>query len=181
MPGNDSQRGYSLLELLAVLVLMATVAATVMPRFIGTGTTDTQAAARTLAAGLRRARSQAIQHSHTASLTLDVQRREFELSFEDRTRKLPRGVRLKLFTARSAVETAERGAIRFFPDGGSTGGRITVAGPNKEILVDVDWLTGRVSVLTGGMTSVQKTVGVLRRPDVYAAIGTGLAGAISWQ
>lgn len=143
------RRGFSLLELLAVLVLMGTVAVTVLPQFTKTGGAEVQAAARSLAAGLRRARSQAIQHNLPQSLTLDVERRTFELSFEPRARKLPEGLDLKLFTARSAVESAARGAIRFFADGGSTGGRITVRGPGREILVDVDWLTGRVRLLEG--------------------------------
>ena len=38
------------------------------------------------------------------------------------------------------------GAIRFYPDGSSTGGRITVASGERKYLVDVDWLTGRVSI-----------------------------------
>lgn len=169
MVRSDRSPGFSLLELLVVLVLMSVVAATVIPGLVATGTTDTQAAARTLAAGLRRARSQAIQHSHPQSLTLDVQRREFELSFENRARKLPPGIDLTLFTARSALESAERGAIRFFPDGGSTGGRITVRGPNTETRVDVDWLTGRVSILAGGRTTARSARIPRGNADVYAA------------
>ena len=36
--------------------------------------------------------------------------------------------------------------IRFYSDGSSTGGRITVASGERKYLVDVDWLTGRVSI-----------------------------------
>jgi general secretion pathway protein H len=36
--------------------------------------------------------------------------------------------------------------IRFLPDGSSTGGRITVAVGEFEQLIDVDWVTGRVTV-----------------------------------
>ncbi len=46
--------------------------------------------------------------------------------------------------------TSKRGAIRFYPDGSSTGGRITVASGERKFLVDVDWLTGRVSIKEGG-------------------------------
>lgn len=179
MTGDDNSNGFSLLELLAVLVLMAIVAATVMPQFIGKGGTEAQAAARTLAAGLQRARSQAIQYGRTQSLILDVQQREFELSFETRPRKLPAAIELKLFTARSTLETAERGAIRFFPDGGSTGGRITVSGSGHEILVDVDWLTGRVSILKGANTLKQTTGTAPRVADVDMAAGPRTASALS--
>ena len=39
------------------------------------------------------------------------------------------------------------GSIRFYPDGGSNGGRITVASGARKFDVDVDWLTGRVAIL----------------------------------
>lgn len=139
--------GFSLLELLAVLAIMGAILVTVMPALLSTGGAELRTTARTLAAGLRRARSQAIQQHRTQSLTVDVNRREFELSFEGRTRKLPDGIDLKLFTARSAIESEGRGAIRFFADGGSTGGRITVSNPRSALLVDVDWLSGQVRIL----------------------------------
>ena len=37
--------------------------------------------------------------------------------------------------------------LRFVPDGGSNGGRITVASGARKFDVDVDWLTGRVAIL----------------------------------
>jgi len=53
---------------------------------------------------------------------------------------------LKLYAAQSEVSSERRGSIRFYPDGSSTGGRITVAAGERKYLVDVDWLTGRVSI-----------------------------------
>ena len=44
------------------------------------------------------------------------------------------------------MSSDKRGAIRFYPDGSSTGGRITVSSGERKFLVDVDWLTGRVSI-----------------------------------
>ena len=57
---------------------------------------------------------------------------------------------LKLYTAQSEIVDDRRGAIRFYPDGSSTGGRVTVAAGERRLLVDVDWLTGRVSIKEGG-------------------------------
>lgn len=141
------RRGFTLIELLAVLVLLTAVTALVAPAFLKTGGVEVQSAARTLAAGLRRARSQAIQRNTVEALSLDVERREFALSFEGRARKLPGDIELFLYTARSALESETRGAIRFFPDGGSTGGRITVKRGSRKIHVDVDWIGGRVRIL----------------------------------
>lgn len=146
MNGPRRAGGFSLLELLAVLVVMAAVVATVAPAFVKTGGTEVEAAARTLAAGLRRARSQAIQHHRPQSLVLDVEQRTFRLSFEDRSRGLPHGIALKMVTAQEALESTERGAIRFYSNGGSSGGQITVSGGVRELVVDVDWLNGRVRI-----------------------------------
>ena len=41
------------------------------------------------------------------------------------------------------------GSIRFYPDGGSNGGRITLGAGDLKYEVDVDWLTGRVAIVTG--------------------------------
>ncbi len=60
---------------------------------------------------------------------------------------LPRDVELKLFTAQKDLVDDKVGSIRFFPDGGSNGGRITVASGERKFEVDVDWLTGRVAIL----------------------------------
>ena len=59
---------------------------------------------------------------------------------------LPRELELKLYTAQQEVASERKGAIRFYPDGSSTGGRITVASGERKFLVDVDWLTGRVTI-----------------------------------
>jgi len=60
--------------------------------------------------------------------------------------ELPKGIDLKLYTAQSEVTSERKGGIRFYPDGSSTGGRITLSAGERKYLVDVDWLTGRVSI-----------------------------------
>ncbi len=39
-----------------------------------------------------------------------------------------------------------RGGIRFYPDGSSTGGRVTLSLEGLQMRVDVEWLTGRVRI-----------------------------------
>ena len=60
---------------------------------------------------------------------------------------LPKQVELKLFTAQSDIADEKTGAIRFYPDGGANGGRMTIAAGERKYEVDVDWLTGRVAIL----------------------------------
>ena len=81
-----------------------------------------------------------------AVLMLDVEARQYTLAGETEPKDLPRNIELKLFTAQSEIQAENKGAIRFYPDGSSTGGRITVMGGERQYLVDVDWLTGRVSI-----------------------------------
>ena len=148
--GRRAAGGFTLLELMAVLLVLAAVLAVSLPsitRPAGGSSTELRAAARTVAAGLRQTRDRAITASRAAVMEFDVESRRIRLG--SRTRQLPRWVRLGLFTARSERIDATRGTIRFFPDGSSTGGRAMLATDNRSLSVDVDWLTGRVSVLQG--------------------------------
>lgn len=113
----------------------------------GVSGTELKASARQLAAGLRRARSDAVARRQETFMTLDVEGRQFQLSGDQRVYRLPKSVSVQLFTAQSELVHASAGAIRFFPDGGSTGGRITVTSLQRKYDVDVNWLTGQVAIL----------------------------------
>lgn len=140
-------RGFTLLEVLVVLVIGALAYAVILAAPLrGASSADLKSAARTLAAGLRQAQAIAMSTRRDALLTVDVEGREFSVSGDPTVRQLPSALELKLFTAQSEVTSERRGAIRFYPDGSSTGGRITVASGERKYLVDVDWLTGRVEI-----------------------------------
>lgn len=137
----------TLLEILIVLALMAIATAFVFPMFGGpVSTSELRASARSLAAGLRFARSEAVSRRRETFLTLDVEGKRFKVDDDPREHALPKRVQLKLFTAQNDLVSDKVGAIRFYPDGGSNGGRITVASGTRKFDVDVDWLTGRVAI-----------------------------------
>lgn len=141
------QRGVTLLELLIVLAIMAIVAAFTIPMFGGPlSTSELRLAARELAAGLRLAQSEAVSQRRETFLVLDVAGKRFKVDNDPREHKLPDKAELKLFTAQNDLVSDAVGAIRFFPDGGSNGGRITVASGTRKFDVDIDWLTGRVAI-----------------------------------
>lgn len=144
---RPSTAGFTLLELLAVLLILALVTALVVPSLGGGASVEIKSAALSLAAGLRQTRNHALNENRPAVLALDVNKREFQLPGEPRARKLPQEIEISLFTARSERLDEYRAGIRFFPDGSSTGGRITLTTDAMRYLVDVDWLTGRVSVI----------------------------------
>ncbi len=146
--GSACQAGFTLIELLVVLVIMA-MAYTLASPMISSGVSGTElkASARQLAAGLRKARSEAVARRRETVMTVEVEGRQFQLSGDPRVYRLPQSVAVQLFTAQSELVTGTTGAIRFFPDGGSTGGRITVTSNQRKYDVDINWLTGQVAIL----------------------------------
>src|SRR5690242_16538171 len=142
------QGGLSLLELMIVLMLMAIIASVVIPVFgPGVSTTALKRSAREVAAGLRLARSQAIATRTESVLELDVAQRALRVPPDPQVHTMPEGIDIKLYTAQRDLLNEQIGAVRLFPDGGSNGGRITLAAGDRKYDVDVDWLTGRVSIL----------------------------------
>ena len=141
------ESGFTLLEIMVVLAIGAIVYALILSAPLGKASAaDLKAAARTVASGLRQAQSTAMATRKDAVLTIDVESREFVTTLDPNPRKLQGNIDLKLYAAQSEVTSERRGSIRFYPDGSSTGGRITVASGERKYLVDVDWLTGRVSI-----------------------------------
>ena len=142
------ESGFTLLEIIVVLAIGAVILAVVLsgPLLGKASAADLKAAARTLAASLRHAQTMAMATRRDSALTIDVESREFTVAGDSTVRQLPQALEVKLYTAQSEVTSERRGAIRFYPDGSSTGGRITVASGPRKYLVDVDWLTGRVSI-----------------------------------
>jgi general secretion pathway protein H len=139
--------GVSLLELLIVLTILALASAIVIPMLSGVSNAELRGAARQLASGLRLARSEAVSHRRETFLVVDLAGRRFKVDRDPQEHALPRNVELKLFTAQKDLVDEKVGAIRFYPDGGSNGGRITVGSGERKFEVDVDWLTGRVAIL----------------------------------
>ncbi|HPQ94516.1 MAG TPA: GspH/FimT family pseudopilin [Thiolinea sp.] len=52
----------------------------------------------------------------------------------------------RLNTAASEVSGAT-GSVRFFPDGSSTGGSVELEANGQAFKINIEWITGRVSIL----------------------------------
>ena len=141
----DKSRGFSLIELVAVLVLIALVFSLVTLSFSKSlASAKIQAASRDLVAALRFTRGQAIVKGKSTSLELDVENNRY-MTPGRRVVALPPNMRMTLLTADNEVTGASSGRIRFFPDGASTGGHISVFMGKDEWRINVDWLTGAVT------------------------------------
>ncbi len=142
------QLGFTLLEVLVALVIGVLLVSITPPLLSGmSGATELRGAVRQLAAGLRNARNEAVTRQQEAVLLLDLAGRRFAVSGDSRTVALPSSVALHLYTAQSELLDRDQGGIRFFPDGSSTGGAITVSGPKLAYRVNVDWLTGAIAIV----------------------------------
>lgn len=143
-PSTLSQ-GFTLLELVVVLAIAALLLAVTPPlitsAFPGV---ELKASARRVAAGLRLAREEAIRSGGDIAFTLDLEARAFEVDGGFRDGKLPEGLELRLEAAETEMINEHKGAVRFFPDGSSTGGRIILAYEERGFQVGIEWLTGRI-------------------------------------
>lgn len=142
------QRGFTLLELMIVLVIAA-IMMTVVPPMISSALpgAELKSAARKVAAGLRYARNKSLSSDEETILMLDLESKQFNVSGKKKNYQLHKDLDLTLLTAESEMVAEYRGAIRFFPDGGSTGGRISLSTGKRKFAVDVDWLTGKVRIM----------------------------------
>ncbi len=141
------QRGFSLLEIILVIALAA-VMMTLAPRIFGSGVSGSElkSSVRTLAAAMKMARDHAINSRRETFVSINVNSREFTTTLDERVHKLNDQLTLKLFTAETDQITAQSASFRFYPDGSSNGGRVTVIAGEREFFIDIDWLTGRVTV-----------------------------------
>ena len=149
--GSDRRRagGYTLAELLVVLAIMAGLLTLIPPLFDrGLSNTEMRSAARQMMASLRYARSEAVSRREPVSFLLDLEQRRYHVPGQ-RPVALPGGLELTLKTAVSEVRGQDRGTITFFSDGSASGGNLTLVhpeNPDMAMRLDVDWLSGRVSL-----------------------------------
>jgi len=139
--------GFTLVELLVVMAIAGLLLA-VAPPLISSALpgVELKAAARRTAAGLRLAREVAIANGRDAAWLIDIEHNSYRVDGERRRGSLPRGIDIQLVAAEDEMQSDTVGAIRFFPDGTSTGGRVILKRGDAGYQVGVNWLTGRILI-----------------------------------
>ena len=140
-------RGFTLFELLVVIALISLLLAVIplaFPKAIEQ--TKLRGATRELANALKVARSRAVSGVREIPVALDVQSRVYAVDESQQSLDLPADAHMVLTTAGVEQTSTHAGAIRSFPDGSSTGGRIALSLRNTQYVVDVNWLSGRVTI-----------------------------------
>jgi general secretion pathway protein H len=143
-------RGFTLIEMLVVVALMG-VAMAVVAGAMGMGLAGQQirGASRDLVAALRYTRGQAIVKREEQVLLLNVDDKSYRAAGRP-TQTLPEQLNLAIETARQEQISRGEAGIRFFPDGSSTGGNIELARGDTVWRIDINWLTGEVTLREPG-------------------------------
>lgn len=140
---SRAMAGFTLLELLVTLVIATLALSVVAPRFeallpgvVLKGET------RTVAAYLRYARSRAIASGEVSYVSMTELPPGLMVSSSPRVYEAEPMVKLTL----DGLERDENQVIAFYPNGGSSGGRIHLSHEGQRYRVEVNWLTGGVVI-----------------------------------
>jgi len=148
--GINSSRGFSLLEIMVVMVIAGLMIALVPPLFSGAVSgTKLKGSARDLAIVLRETRSQAIIRNAEQLVHLDLETPRYRVG-NGKPQALPEDVvmAVQLITGATVAEMSQH-VVRFFPDGSSSGELITLSGGNQAYHLHLNWLTGSIAISTG--------------------------------
>jgi general secretion pathway protein H len=133
--------------LLAVILLIGIAAAAVSFSVSqGLASARVRAASSELAGALRATRAQAIVRGQEQNFDVDTRANSYR-NVKQHDVRLPKGLRVSITSAKEDQPNDHTGRIRFFPDGSSTGARITLQSGKRQWHVNVSWLTGEVRVV----------------------------------
>ncbi|MFD0739091.1 GspH/FimT family pseudopilin [Lysobacter koreensis] len=138
--------GVSLLEMLLVIALIGATSVLAAAAF-GGGFAGMQlrSNAREIAAQLRYTRTRALATGQPQRFTIDPAAHTWAAP-NDHAGEIPAALGVTFTGARQVQPARGEGAIVFFADGASTGGRIQLSAKRAAWNVDVAWLTGQVTL-----------------------------------
>ena len=150
--GNNN-RGFSLLELILVLMVLGLGSLIVLPS-IDRGLRDqsVRRSALALAAAARDLRSRAIYNGIPQQLLLNLAHNSYLIA-RDREVRLPSDVKISDVEGGETLNNDMRQFL-FFPNGSTFGGLVTVAGADDSVSYSVRLhpLTGKIEVVRGDKT-----------------------------
>ncbi|KRG45551.1 type II secretion system protein GspH [Stenotrophomonas panacihumi] len=137
-------RGVTLLEMLLVIALIA-VAGVLAAGVLGGGIDGLRLRSngKQLASELRLVRTRAMASGVPQQFEIDPRSGRWSSTLGHHG-QVPAQLRMAFTGAREVQPRQGTGAIRFFADGASTGGRIELAARQARWRIDVAWITGEV-------------------------------------
>lgn len=140
-----TQQGMTLLELLVVLAIVSLALIVVAPNLSGSSDrASLERTARQIASNLRHTRATSIRRNESLAFTLNLAEKSFTAGAGTSETSYPNDIEIRAVVARGETLDDAKPAIRFWPDGSSTGGEIELSRNGRTFQVQVDWLTGSV-------------------------------------
>ena len=145
--GQQRRRGFTLLELLMVLLIVSLLVGLVPPLFSGAVPgAQLKAAVRDLAVALRLARNQSITRNAETQVHLNLESPAYSIDSQT-PHALPAGIDMEVASATGQRLTQRKQyVVHFFSDGSSSGTLITLTSGKHGYRLHVGWLTGRITI-----------------------------------
>jgi len=142
--GRPGHRGFTLIELLVVLAILSGLSAAFPLAWQRLSPQrQVQVYARRLVADLGWLRAESMRTNTVAELRLVQGGHTYQLFPDGTGRDLPEAIKLNLSGADPAAATQDA-ALRFFPDGSSTGGSVVLDRDGRTAQLAISPLSGRV-------------------------------------
>lgn len=146
-PGH-LESGFTLLELIVVLGILALAASLVFPRVQGThNAASLDTTARRLTSALQLAHAESRRTNTDQTLMIDIDHATFWSSASPTPQVIPKPIALAIHNDSFEWSGTNR-RVRFTPSGGATGGVIALASSDGRASITVDWLTGAATLAT---------------------------------
>ena len=141
---TDRRAGFTLIEVVAVMLIIALVASLAVTTIPGTGRGRLKALTLETAALLRRERLGAVMTGRERQVSIDGEQRVLVGDGGDAV-AVPRDVVLDILGI-DAMWSGRQAVVRFHPDGASTGAVLKLSREKAEYEIRVNWYTGGVAI-----------------------------------
>jgi general secretion pathway protein H len=151
---DAAQRGFTLLEMVCVLAIIALLSAVLLP-FVPRETSRSrlQAFALQTAALLKMDRNAAIRRGTSVATLVDAEARAIRSGASRAAILIPNDVRFDAVLPQTCEQRAALSNISFFANGTSCGGTIALTRFDAGYEIRVNWLTGRIEVIPRDATT----------------------------
>jgi general secretion pathway protein H len=148
MTERSYESGFTLLETICVLAIIAMLAAVVLPAIPhATSRAALESYAMKTAALLKSDRNAAVRNGSTVQTVLSPQAGTIRSGASERMVQLPRDVTFNAILAEQCGGHASGTTIEFLPSGMSCGGTIFLSRPGAGFEVRISWLTGGIEIV----------------------------------